>query len=238
VRIPALTAIVLPLLLIGCNGSPPPEPVAPPPVAMKKPRPKIEIPPALMTEGLEAIGAPFDKPVEYEVEGISTEKQIGTQETRVTVKNDQVIVAVDWHDGLEYMDNDRYVCDQKGVRANVAQGNILNPPFLYLPAKLSPGAKWKSYSEFVTSAGVRLKMDFDCKVIGTQKVTVPLGTYDAILVVQTGKVTSDKSINATQEGKNWFVKGIGMIKSTQVVKNLVGAKKTVTVTINATRFRE
>jgi hypothetical protein len=76
-----------------------------------------------------------------------------------------------------------------------------------LPARISAGYTWNWESE-------NKKAKETAKVVGFEKVTVPAGTFDAVLVQYTGNAEDGTEYT----DKTWFVKGIGYVKNVSVVK--------------------
>jgi hypothetical protein len=64
------------------------------------------------------------------------------------------------------------------------------------------------------------KLEGIAKIIGMEKVTVPAGTYDALVVNLKANMSSG-SVNAKIDGKTWYVKDIGMVQQS-LVRNLQG----------------
>lgn len=83
-----------------------------------------------------------------------------------------------------------------------AQGvEVIEPKQLVLPSKFSPGISW--HWEAADGKGKET-----AKVIGFEKVTVPAGTFEALLVQYEGVY---KDGTAYLE-KTWFAKGVGYVK--------------------------
>jgi hypothetical protein len=76
-----------------------------------------------------------------------------------------------------------------------------------LPARISAGYAWSWESE-------SKKAKETAKVVGFEKVAVPAGTFDALLVQYDGN--ADDGTAYTE--KTWFVKGIGYVKSVSTVQ--------------------
>jgi hypothetical protein len=75
-----------------------------------------------------------------------------------------------------------------------------------LPATIKTGYAWNWKSE-------SKKAKETAKIVGFEKVTVPAGTFDAVLVRYEGNA-EDETVYTE---KTWFVAGIGYVKSVSVV---------------------
>ena len=74
--------------------------------------------------------------------------------------------------------------------------------------RLERGATWKW-----TWAGTGISGSYDYRVIGTEKVTVPAGTFDAVRVDYTAKILSEtRGELPLVHGSLWIAKSVGLIK--------------------------
>jgi hypothetical protein len=107
---------------------------------------------------------------------------------------------------------------------------VLSSSGTYMPADVSAGSVWNN-SETIRmdvtggSAGmgpITMTTKEQSKAIGEESVTVPAGTYQAIKVEVTRTTTSTAQIAggksmaippSTSKSTDWWVKGIGMVKS-------------------------
>lgn len=99
------------------------------------------------------------------------------------------------------------------------QGKFDNPS-LDLPAKCDPGVSWTVRSQITPTGQPPTKLEGIAKIIGMEKVTVPAGTYDALVVNLKANMSSG-TVNAKIDGKTWYVKDIGMVQQS-LVRNLQG----------------
>ncbi len=106
---------------------------------------------------------------------------------------------------------------------------VLSSTGTYMPANVSAGSTWNNAEtvkmEFTggPSAGmgpITLTTTEESRAIGEESVTVPAGTYKAIKVELTRTTTSKLSGIAippsTSKSTEWWVKGIGMVKTVTV----------------------
>lgn len=90
----------------------------------------------------------------------------------------------------------------------------LDPKQMVLASKLNPGMSWNWES-------ADKKERESVKVIGVEKVTVPAGTFDALLVQYEGVYTDGTAYIE----KTWFVKGIGYVKAVTSRANQTDTKE-------------
>jgi hypothetical protein len=76
-----------------------------------------------------------------------------------------------------------------------------------LPAKISAGYTWNWESD-------DKKAKETARVVGFEKVTVPAGTFGAVLIQYDGTIDNEPAYSE----KTWFVKGVGYVKNVSVVK--------------------
>jgi hypothetical protein len=73
---------------------------------------------------------------------------------------------------------------------------------------LAPGGGWKW-----TWAGTGISASYDYRVAAKEKVTVPVGTFDAVRVDYTAKVLSQtRGELGPIRGTLWIVEGVGLVK--------------------------
>lgn len=99
--------------------------------------------------------------------------------------------------------------------------NTLKPMQTVLPSKLAPGSVWNW--EANEGAGKEV-----AKVVGFEKVTVPVGTFEALLVLYEG-VFDD---GAAYSEKTWFVKGVGYVKAVTTIGETTITKELLEYEVN------
>lgn len=105
------------------------------------------------------------------------------------------------------------ILDKDGVYSINLGASELDKPQMELPAKVEAGKVWK-LDKPIEASGTTISK-FDSRIIGPEKITVPLGTYDAM------KVTADVEMQAggskrTAKMTAWYAKGIGTVKLSMV----------------------
>jgi hypothetical protein len=99
---------------------------------------------------------------------------------------------------------------------------------LELPADLAPGKTWKSSLKIKRSENSTIENAADFKVVGTEKVETPVGSYpDALVITSKGTAKIDGT-SSEMETKGWFVKGRGAVKMS-ITTTSGGTKTSMTV---------
>jgi hypothetical protein len=108
-------------------------------------------------------------------------------------------------DGKPYAEIHYRLTDDGIYKIKVISANGVDDSKPYqkiLPARINAGYTWYWESE-------SKKAKETAKVIGVEKVTVPAGTFDAVLIEYDGNYEN----GAVYTDKTWFVKGIGYVKN-------------------------
>jgi hypothetical protein len=220
------------IIAAGCGGAKTEDPAAKT-GAGDKTQPavpaKVAIPESDLTLALKLIGAPFEKSIEYKVKGFPTGETNDTRTFTVdSVDGGVVKLHASWAGTLAQYGTEDYESDKSGVRAVKVFGNPVEPPFVYLPIDAAPGKTWSSKYTIVALDGTKIAFDITAKFLAREKVTVPAGTYDALVLEEsgTGKGTD---IEIKQTGKTYLVEGVGVVK---VVNTQTGKAKGTTLNNN------
>ncbi|MBA3726207.1 MAG: hypothetical protein H0W86_07075 [Armatimonadetes bacterium] len=180
-----------------------------------KREPKETLPADLNTQGLKFMGYPFEKPVRYKVTGLGTEAHEGGREiTTEEPKGGKITINSTWTDGLAtVLPDEVLVATKEGIRSTMIQGSKIEPPPLSLPAHLKPGLAWKSTFSFERPGDkAKFQATTRWRILGTEKVTVPLGTFDAIVVKESASIKGAAG-KVEQSGKSWYADGVGLVKA-------------------------
>jgi len=100
-----------------------------------------------------------------------------------------------------------------------------------LPGKVNPGDKWSQNFTMegtvtVGGRGIAAKdqVAFSCTAAGTESVTVPAGTFNAVHMDCTSNITIIITMNGTDAPRTvsttstmWYAPGVGMVKSDNVI---------------------
>jgi hypothetical protein len=209
---------------LSSTGPPPPDIVA-------------TVPAGIPAQAYKLLGFPFKGEIYYKMDGLPGRDAIeGARTVQVSnLKNGKLTVKFLWSGGFaDFMNSELYEVDKNGVRALTVQGQNIQPPPTYLPADFRLGKTWTakySFKRAQDSATVSVSSVF--KIASKQKVTVPLGTYEAWVIEETGTM-SDGRNKSPYEGKSWLAEGIGIVKSVQTVDQNPSAPGTSKVTLTLT----
>ncbi len=179
----------------------------------EKPVEKISVPENLITEGLTALGYPFEHTITYSITGTPSGEMEDTREVRVAkTENDKIILESQWKGVMTMqMGGEKYESNKDGIFITHIGDKELSEKPMLLPAKLTPGKSWKvSYS--IEPLGLeKINVQGTAKVVGKKKVTTELGIHDAWLVEEKSKMTGPTA-NMTFETQVYYVDGIGTVK--------------------------
>lgn len=210
--------VVLLVLSCGCQPNHKTEKgtVNPPSTPLGSTQPTtVDIPEHLLTQGLRLMGAPFSKEIVYEVQGLASGKVLrgGRQVTEVKIEGDAVRFIQKWTGDLESLGSAEYLSNKEGVSTIKILDKPVEPPALALPPSLSEGKQWEAkynISDMPNFGKTSVWHKF--KVVKREKVTVPLGTFEAWVVEMESSFTGEFA-RASVHGKTWLVEGIGELKS-------------------------
>jgi len=204
--------------------------------AAGKPQPKATVSAELRTQALNFMGYPFEKPVRYKVTGLGAEAHKGGREiTAEEPKDGKITLKSAWTDGLAtVLPDEVLVSTKEGIRSTMIQGSKIEPPPLFLPADLRTGLAWKSSFSFERPGDkAKFQATTQWRILGTEQVTVPLGSFDAIVVKESASIKGVAG-KVEQSGKSWYVDGVGLVKAVhESVSSAPGSqpsKNTITIT--------
>lgn len=181
------------------------------------------IPKELLTDGFRALGAPFEKPIGYKVSGTGVVPSEGKRTVKISATKDGIKVDLDYGVMMGGQPaGESYSASSKGIYTLKAQGSEIIPPPLFLPARIKLGDSWKSTCTLDNPQnGQKLTLTTSTKILRKEPVTVPLGSFDALVVSESGTLTG-KGIKVKTNGTSWFVDGVGMVKTVQSFTNSAG----------------
>ena len=124
--------------------------------------------------------------------------------------------------GIAGEQTEKMSADAIGIyHEELAPAKLLTPHVIELPAKPAPRLTWTDKTSIDYGAATGSSMVFTGeetnKVVGIQSIKIKLGTFDALEVDTTGTGTFNKDPITVSE-KRWFVKGVGIVKQTQIMK--------------------
>lgn len=237
-----LLALAAALLAAGCQptASTPDKPkdaagTTQPEANAEPAAPKIEdLSADLKHEGFQYFGLGTGNTLVYQtsLSGIIDE---GTQtSTLAELKDGEAVFAIERGGNLTQLGRERIRVNKDGVFLIEAQQfGKLEPALIALPAKVEIGRTWQAEQTVYGPANepIRLKMEF--KIERREKVKVPAGEYEAILVTTKGTTSRDNK-SAPVSGKAWYAANVGPVKLEVQAVNQEG--KPVTQTIQLARI--
>jgi hypothetical protein len=225
---------ILPLLVIlaaGCTqkgattaGDAPPTPT-----------PTIEaglgIPEDVVNDGLRWMGYPFDKKVTYKAVGFPP----GSESEQTVVPSydkDRHELTISYEGTPSNMPSETYHLRADGMFGISLGGDQLEPVLKAISATAQQGETWQTKGVLKQIDPVNISTTL--KIGGMEKVTVPAGEFDALVITETGTM-SVKDLKLKVSGKGWFVQGIGAVKRT--VAQTYSKGNTSNITIEATKIQ-
>lgn len=194
-----------------------------------------EVPADLKHAAFDYYGLASGKDLTLEIR-TSTKPEVytgGQKAVLKSVKDGKATYSIERSGGLAEMlgKSQDVVVDKNGIYAISIEGAPIEPIQQELPADMSPGKTWTSKSKFSLS-GQEFVTDTKFRIVGPEKVTTKLGTFDAILVINEGmNIVGGQKMQIT--AKAWYVKGMGEVKVALTSKNTTG--QTATVDVEATK---
>lgn len=104
---------------------------------------------------------------------------------------------------VEY-NNGEFESDLMGNTTTNQRGSLSTPRQFY-PAELIVGKKWSTRFQQARPSGLTYTFQYDLKVVGKEKITVPAGTFEAFRIEARG---FNVGLAATLERNIWVVPGI------------------------------
>ena len=223
-RLKSLLFVPLFAVLLGCGEK------ANGPKAFEPSQPEssvgIGIPDELVSDGLKWMGYPFEKKITYKVTGFP----VGSSSEQVVVPTfdaakNQLTFS---YSGTPNMSSETYEIRSDGIYGIALGGDQLEPALKALPPVITEGDSWTTVGTLKQSTAV--KIDTKITIQGKEKVTVPAGEFDALVVVETGTIAIEGG-TLTVSGKGWYVEGVGAVK--RIVDQTDPTGKTSNITIEA-----
>jgi hypothetical protein len=212
----------------GCNSST--KAVSPTGVKDSAEAPVAALPDNLKSEGYSYYGLGYAEPMNMEVQASTNPAiQTGTQITKLKeVKDGKAVFAIERTGNLgELLGNMEVSLEPDGVYVKSSSIADFGNRDLELPAQMTAGKEW-STKTVVNNAKQKMDVSNSFKIIGAEKVTTPVGSYDSILVTSTGVGTMNGQ-NIRMETKGWYVKDRGMVKAVLTNTDASGTKSVITI---------
>ncbi|MCU0316218.1 MAG: hypothetical protein MUC92_06470 [Fimbriimonadaceae bacterium] len=119
---------------------------------------------------------------------------------------------------LAILGSDDVNATQEGLFTTRTQLGTMDPPMLALPKDLTVGKEWKVDQKLKAPDGTDVTMNLTNKVARQEKIKVPAGEFDALLITANGQM---KLANGTRNvrANSWYVKDIGVVKIELISKD-------------------
>jgi hypothetical protein len=128
-------------------------------------------------------------------------------------KNGRSIYTVDRSGGLASLGTEEWTVNGKGVYTTKSSMMTLGDDAMELPAHPKPGMKWKFHTKS-DQATAKMDMEISCTVVGKEDVKTKGGSFKDALVVEQDGTGTVQGKKVRTESKNWYVKGLGLVKAT------------------------
>jgi hypothetical protein len=186
----------------------------------------LKIPAELVTGGARYMGYPFSKKVVYKMTGFPA-GQSSEQTVVPTYDAENKAVTLNYQ-GEPSFTSETYEFRADGMYGTLLGGNEVDPPMLAMAAEPTIGKSWPLKGTLKQGDG--MKVNTVVRVDRREKVKVPAGEYDALLLTEEGTI-SVGTMTFKVSGKGWYVEGIGAVKRT--ISQTDSAGKTSNITIEA-----
>jgi hypothetical protein len=198
----------------------------------EKTPPPPPVPDELKKDAYEYYGLANSKPIKMSlVFSNSTQKLEGDQVIRQVESKDGVPrFRVERTGGLASLPGATLILKPDGLYVESLDQGEVPKPVLELPNGLTPGKRWSTANEF-TLQGRKMKDASSYVVRRLEKIKVPAGEFDALLIEGQGEMTEDGQ-KSTAKMRSWYVKGIGSVKM-EIERKVAGQKDAVKVTVEA-----
>lgn len=174
-----------------------------------------DLPSDLKHAGFEYYGLGNGKPINMIMKQAGQADAAGAVEITLTeIKDGKATFEQKFTGGLTpALPNSKLLLDSKGVYSVDLGGPALDKPQMELPFDAAPGKSWKLDKPIEANGSTITK--FDSKILAVEKVTVPLGTFDAL------KVVADVAMEGGDQKRTakmtaWYVKGMGTVKLSMI----------------------
>lgn len=194
------------------------------------------LPQSIVHDGYAFSGVSFVKPLDMELT-ISDQKAVrtGSQQIKLKeVKDGKAVYSVDRTGQLAILGTEEWTVTDKGVYTTKSSMMDLGPDAMELPAHPTPGMSWKVHTKSSQpTASMDMQMTF--KVVGFEPVSTKAGKFKNALVIEQDGTGTLEGQKVRTESKNWYVKGIGLVKATMT--NHLASGKTELMTIQETNAK-
>ena len=164
-----------------------------------------------------------DKPLKYDfVQVVGESPKSGSQSCVLKSVDDKgARYTIKRGEALEAIGDEELLVNAGGVYLVSTSLGSPKEPVLLMPAKVGVGTVWDYDYVLTMQSGDSLTFKGKAKVEKDEKIKVPAGEYDCILVSETASM--DRGGNkGTVSSKTWWSKGTGVVKMKMEVKDAKG----------------
>lgn len=186
---------------------------------------KAKVPTELQTDAYHYYGLNNSKPVPMEMKVTGGPAKTGTQALEyVGMKAGKAIYTLKHTGGLTELGDTTMSLEKDGLYSTATSIGKGGDHELELPANLAIGTSWPVKSTYVTNDGRKIETEATFKVLRSEKVKVPSGTFDALYIESDGTAKFDTQ-NVRMKTLNWYVKDHGQVKTEIITIDPTSHKK-------------
>lgn len=196
--------------------------------------PKAPVPAELQNDAFHYYGLDNFKPMPMEMKVTGGKASTGTQTVEYSgLKGGKAIFVLKHTAGLTELGDTTLSLEKDGLYSTATTIGKGGDHEIELPASLAIGTQWPVKSTYTTNDGRKISTEAKFKVVRTEKVKVPGGSYDALYVTSDGTAQFDTQ-KVRMVTLNWYVKDHGLVK-TEIITVDPATKKKTTYLIQETK---
>jgi hypothetical protein len=236
-----LLPFVLAFGLIGCGSDPKPTDDGEKQQNVTTgttPAETLTVPDGLKNAAYEYKGLANDKLRTYTATLPAVSAEDGTEVLHLkSVADGKATFTIERTGSLVGLGTEEVVLDEKGVTTVGSSVGVISPT-LELPADLEVGKEWTVANKLDTGQKL-IEGTSKVKAIGMEKVTVPAGEFDCIVLESVMDATISGSQTASENGKTqtrmkaYYAKGVGIVKLNGTTKRPNGKTDTLTIVLKS-----
>lgn len=172
---------------------------------------KVPVPENLKHEGYKYYGLDSDKELTYSVK-LNEDEQTGVErKSYLGLVDGKPRYEITRAEGLAQLGTEVIEIREDGVYTVSARDEVLTSALLGLPSTVEAGKAWDITNTMKDINGQEVKLVANNIIGKPEKVTVPAGPFDCIVISMKGKLTNSEG---TQDvaGKTYFAAGVGVVK--------------------------
>lgn len=189
-----------------------------------------QMPSELKHDGFAYSGLSNSKPARFRMTSSDgKEAREGEQTSNfIEMRDGTAVFQVVRSGDLADLGTDELAVAADGVYALKTSLGELDTRSLEMPSDPNAKKSWSNQSKLTRPDGQVVTITGNYRVVGTEKVTTPAGTWDALVLTAEGPIKiGDTSL--TMRAKSWYVKDLGVVKQTIERRQANSAPVTVTL---------